>query len=236
MHGGKMLIACPNCHATYDVPESRLDAVLSLRCSSCHYSWEPRPARPTGGYTNRQQSTASSTRKPQPGTGFKRAASQPQQDPSSSSMSSVTVSSLTVSSVTVSSNQPAAANMDIPETPQMDPKPTPRPAPFTTPEPAPKPSPAPKPAPVAPEVDPEVTLDDEPDYVVHLTSARQTNQSPVSLVSPKQPEQPEQNLFSILVGSAMLVLILLTLAILTRHGLMKIFPASTAFFKALGVS
>lgn len=39
MHGSKMHISCPNCHAIYDVPENRLEPVSSLRCCACHYSW-----------------------------------------------------------------------------------------------------------------------------------------------------------------------------------------------------
>lgn len=34
-----MHIACPNCHAIYDVPESKLEAALSLRCHACRFSW-----------------------------------------------------------------------------------------------------------------------------------------------------------------------------------------------------
>lgn len=52
MHGQTMHIACPNCHAIYDVPESKLESALSLRCHACRYSWpldiavKPRPRLP----------------------------------------------------------------------------------------------------------------------------------------------------------------------------------------------
>lgn len=225
MHGSEMHIACPNCQAIYDVPESKLNSVLSLRCSTCHHSWELRPVRPAfnpGASANRQQSTAGAGRRSQAGSGFTRASgstSQPQPE-SALPMSSVTVSSVTVSSVTVSSNQPAAANIDFPPKPPMDAESAPRPAPFTPPAPA-------------PDEEPETAPEAGTDYVVHLSSTRQSGPSNTQ-VRPAEP--PAQSLLSLLLGCGLLVLILLTIAILTRHGLMKLFPASTAFFKALGIS
>ena len=38
-----MLIVCPSCAASYDVPDDRLVPGRAVRCSSCEASWTPRP-------------------------------------------------------------------------------------------------------------------------------------------------------------------------------------------------
>lgn len=41
-----MDIACPNCAATYRVPDALIDGVNALRCVACGHAWVPDPPRP----------------------------------------------------------------------------------------------------------------------------------------------------------------------------------------------
>lgn len=41
-----MDIACPNCAATYRVPDALIDGANALRCVACGHTWVPDPPRP----------------------------------------------------------------------------------------------------------------------------------------------------------------------------------------------
>jgi len=41
-----MDIACPNCAATYRVPDALIDGANALRCVACGHAWVPEPPRP----------------------------------------------------------------------------------------------------------------------------------------------------------------------------------------------
>jgi predicted Zn finger-like uncharacterized protein len=41
-----MNIECPNCHAAYDVPDSRLGARRTVRCGACGHAWPADHAAP----------------------------------------------------------------------------------------------------------------------------------------------------------------------------------------------
>ena len=40
-----MLIVCPSCAATYDVPDERLVPGRAVRCAGCGAGWTPRPSQ-----------------------------------------------------------------------------------------------------------------------------------------------------------------------------------------------
>jgi predicted Zn finger-like uncharacterized protein len=44
-----MDIACPNCAATYRVPDALIDGVSALRCAACGHAWVPDPPPPAPG-------------------------------------------------------------------------------------------------------------------------------------------------------------------------------------------
>ncbi|GBQ72112.1 hypothetical protein AA103196_2970 [Ameyamaea chiangmaiensis NBRC 103196] len=44
-----MLITCPSCHATYDVPVALLKAGRTVQCADCGASWEVAPEAGTSG-------------------------------------------------------------------------------------------------------------------------------------------------------------------------------------------
>lgn len=209
MHVGKMHIACPNCHAVYDVPESRLSTALSLRCSACNYYWPVAPissgpahppeerADPSGfaasSYAEMAQATAPE------------AASAPEPASQPPSVSSVTVASVTVSSVTTVTSVtdppvPAAAatNGTVQD-----------PAPFT---PAPQPETA--------------------DSAHSAPIMRDTSPIPQS----QKPGLSAWNWGGILLWIILLCLVLLTLAVLARHEVVKLIPGSARLFLSLGLT
>lgn len=212
MHDGEMHIACPNCQAVYDVPESKLDNALSLRCCACNYSWPLGPVKAAG----RPGAASGTARQPQPEVEtVGQASPEPQQ---SGSVSSVTVASMTVSSVTVTSNQPAATAEAVADT---QPEPEPEPS-FTRTRAQPAPVPTPSPS-----------SEEEADPVAHfvpLSTDKDQNESS------KKPDSRTGGWTNGVLWVALVALIVLTLAIVARQEVIKWLPVSGKLFKALGLA
>ena len=221
MHEAKMHIACPNCHAVYDVPESKLDTVLSLRCQACNHSWPlgtTKPAQKAAGQAGYRQSaggpSSGTARQPQPEADAARTAETTNQsggEQQPGSVSSVTVASVTVSSVTVTSNQPNANSAEAVDDPQSDSKPVRRSD--TT---------SPPPLRTEPFLDPEAQTDPADRFTPGATAKKRR---------PRTRNWANSLPFIVLAG-----LVLLTLAILTRQEIIKLFPASAKLFNLLGLS
>lgn len=114
-----------------------------------------------------------------------------------------------------------------PEAPQQpDSEPALPPAPEPEPEPAP-------PSPAEPLIVPVPSKTPTPDHVVPLSKSTKA--------TPPQPHAKKtgpsgQGASGVLLGGAAVILVLLAVSLLARHGIVKAFPPSAAFFKALGLS
>lgn len=232
MHGGKMRIVCPNCHAAYEVPESKLESILSLRCAACSHCWSvppvvapakrqpapaapPAPAAAPANVPPEPPVAHVVPEKPQPQT-QPQAKAKPAQtrNPGHAPKSEEPPTAPRSTVEELASRQQTRAVRSEPAEPAATPA-QPR---ETSRRPVPVNPPAPP-----PEIHAAVPDTDLPD-----TGLKARSKKPAPTTG--------TNAINTALGIILLLLILLAASVLARHWIVKFLPASAKIFNGLGLS
>ena len=216
MHNGKMHIACPHCLAVYDVPESRLGSVLFLRCGVCAHRWPFVSAKPETVPSASQPLDSSRPLTPSSDEAMQARRLNPEAADSLSRTSAPeSIVSVTIESVTVASVSTASSLVEPSTKPAFHPADTARKASQSIP-------------------DPDPNLEQDP-FAAQPAQAAYAAQSAVLRTSRIKNSFAGWNWISVSLWAILLCLIFVTVAVLARHEIIKLIPASARLFGRLGL-